>query len=245
MFRQTVGRSRQACYGSFLLFYCEAPRPNLADKFDCQSITVIMTRYGHRYIALLGGCTALLIWGIRVLDGAKNLKAGWEIGLGNPDSRTLIAGLPVQRQLDGSIPPLTAIFIANAVQPILSGAYFLYNSLFTSMAMAGEWDRYALQHKGLRVSTLRSGEQRSSHLLQLPYRLVIPIMTLSGVMHWAASQSIFLVDVVYQPAQGFDSPRYRLIAGDGRTSTTCGYSPQGILVFICLGLVMVLLLIFT
>ena len=170
---------------------------------------------------------ALLVWGILSLGGAKDMKAVWEIGFGTADSRTLISFYQISRR--GSIGIISAILIANSPQPIISAAYFIYNSQFTAMAMASEWDSYSFQRKGLRISSGPTGAQRGSHLLQLPYRFAVPLMVLSGLLHWAASQSIFLVDVeVSSHEQGF--------------ITTCGYSPLAILCFVCLGVLMVLFL---
>lgn len=58
-----------------------------------------------------------------------------------------------------------------------------------------EWNQFARKARGLRISSIPSSSQRSSYFLQLPYRFAIPIMLLSGVLHWLVSQSIFLVAV--------------------------------------------------
>ncbi|KAF2790980.1 hypothetical protein K505DRAFT_310397 [Melanomma pulvis-pyrius CBS 109.77] len=117
------------------------------------------------------------------------------------------------------------ILIANSAQLILSFLYFAYNGLFTCMLLGYEWYSYAHQRKGLRVSRAPIGAQRSTYFLQLPYRFALPLMALSGVLHWLVSQSIFLVAINAKSWNGIE-----------RTSwTSCGYSPMAILSVLCLG----------
>ena len=74
-------------------------------------------------------------------------------------------------------------------------------------------------------------------MLQLPYRFAIPLMILSGLLHWMASQSIYLVDIDREVAPGVDlQPGF---------STTLGYSLLAIVCFMSLGLLMVLALVTT
>jgi hypothetical protein len=108
--------------------------------------------------------------------------------------------------------------------------YYTYNSLFTCFLAGREWSQYAIQRKGLRVSSGPHGQQRSTYFLQLPYKVAFPLMALSGILHWLTSQGIFLVSVV------------EMREGDKSLSAeflTCGYSPPAILAVVILGLFMV------
>jgi hypothetical protein len=126
------------------------------------------------------------------------------------------------------------ILIANLAQPVLSFLYFSYNGLFTAMLLGFEWVSYAHHRKGLRVSRPAEGAQRSTYFLQLPYRFALPLMVLSGVLHWLVSQSIFLVAVdVYDFNGAHSSP----IDGDTDFKST-GYSPIAIFTTLMLGIVM-------
>lgn len=60
------------------------------------------------------------------------------------------------------------------------------------MAAAQEWNNLATSRKDLRV-TKPYGEQRSTYFLQLPYIWAVPLIAMSGVLHWLMSQSFFLV----------------------------------------------------
>lgn len=91
---------------------------------------------------------------------------------------------------------LLTILITNSPQPLLSFLFLTYNSLYTCMLMVQEWFDYTRERKHLRV-TNPAGQQRSTYRLQLPYKYGIPLMILSGVLHWLVSQSMFLVVVEY------------------------------------------------
>ena len=85
------------------------------------------------------------------------------------------------------------------------------------------------------MSGLARGQQRSTYFLQLPYRFALPLMLLSGVLHWLVSQSIFLVSVdFYETA---DTATYAKYQAD--SLTTCGYSPIAIISVLILGICMV------
>lgn len=81
---------------------------------------------------LLIGCIALFSYGIKALNGTKDIHSVWKIGFGTVDSRTIINFNGISHL--GSVRIIQAILIANAPQPLISAAYFLYNSQFTAMA---------------------------------------------------------------------------------------------------------------
>ena len=62
------------------------------------------------------------------------------------------------------------------------------------MLLGHEWSLFSDQHRTLRVTSPRPG-QRSTYWLQMPYTYAIPLMTLSGLLHWLTSQSVFLARV--------------------------------------------------
>ncbi|KAK5654585.1 hypothetical protein OQA88_7214 [Cercophora sp. LCS_1] len=187
------------------------------------------------YLCLLSTLIGLLIWSIRALQGSQSVKTVWDIGFGVVDNRTLITGglSDYIARYHPHLSILVSTIVANSPQPIISAAYLIYNRLATLMAMAGEWDRFAV---GLRVSASKPvGAQRNSHFLELPYRFGAPIMILSGLLHWMASQALFVVDIEYYVPDGVLMP-----AG---FVTLCGYSPLPILCLVFLGLIMVFFLI--
>lgn len=183
-------------------------------------------------------CAVLLIWGISAIKGPKDIGTLWKLGLGAVSARTLInwAGL------GGPSTLVTNVLLANIAQPVLSFIYFSYNGIFTCMLAEREWNQFARKAKSLRVSGIPSGFQRSTYFLQLPYRFAIPIMLLSGVLHWLVSQSIFLVAIeTYsqdkQYKQSYDITQNSDIEPE---QLTCGYSPIAIMFVIILTVVMML-----
>lgn len=148
----------------------------------------------------------------------------WGLGFGAIRSDTT---LPLRQ---ASLMSMT--LLSNTPQLLLSFHYFGYNSLYTCMLLAKEWSGYAHERKGLRV-TSRTGEQRSTYRLQLPYRYSIPLLVLSGTLHWLVSQSIFLVSLKAYRHTGEADPENNII--------TCGYSPIAILVTIVVGAAIMLL----
>lgn len=96
--------------------------------------------------------------------------------------------------------------------------------------MAAEWSDYAVERKGLRVSTTPRGAQRSTYFLSLPYRYGLLLVAFSALLHWLISQSLFLVSVqAYGPARQRDP---------SQDLTSCGFSPVAIVASISVGAVM-------
>jgi len=119
------------------------------------------------------------------------------------------------------------------------------------MASAAEGDDFTLNRKGLRISGVPQGVQRSTHFLQLPFRFSIPLMIFSILLQytprillsfrvlifysWLISQSIFVVSVITDDC--------RNLAGKYTSNpyfVSCEYSPTPMLVVIGLGISMVI-----
>lgn len=149
----------------------------------------------------------------------------WTLGYGGVSGETVIQFPSI---LSGKLIPL--ILIANLPQALLSFLYLTYNALFTSMLLAEEWSGFAHQRKTLRV-TCPVGKQRSTYWLQLPYFYGIPLLVMSGILHWLVSQAIFLVRIVVE-----ETSRAEL-------DSTCGYSPIAIITVIPLGALLLLVVI--
>jgi hypothetical protein len=173
--------------------------------------------------------SSLLGMGIAALpsDSPRSLAALARLGYGTVDPRTAITGL--NNDL------VSNAIIANSPQVILSMLYFSYNALFTSFLLSYEWTTYAHKRKGLRVSRDPIGAQRTEYFLQLPYRFSIPLMLLSGILHWLVSQAIFLISVDFYDSSGNSSS-----TGFADNLKTCGYSPIAIISVIILGSLMVI-----
>ncbi|EON69624.1 hypothetical protein W97_08884 [Coniosporium apollinis CBS 100218] len=87
---------------------------------------------------------------------------------------------------------LTVVFLANFMQLLFSLVYLQLNSLFTGMLMGHEWNSFGISRRPLRVS-FPQGQQTRTTFLSLPYRFAVPLITCSILLHWLASESVFLV----------------------------------------------------
>lgn len=149
-----------------------------------------------------------------------------EIGFGRVVPAAIISGWGIGYNMSASTTILASILIANLPQTILSFLYLNLNGLLTSMWLASEWSDFAEERKTLRVSKPK-GQQRSTHFLQLPYKIAVPLMVLSGLLHWLVSQSIFLAVIAdYGPDGQLDNP----IA-----IASCGFSPLAMILVIVFG----------
>ncbi|KAL8848400.1 MAG: hypothetical protein Q9221_006599 [Calogaya cf. arnoldii] len=138
-------------------------------------------------------------------------KGLWELGYGTVTFQLLVS--------DNAFPTngglLLPIFVANFPQILLSFLYLAYNDLFTSMLLCREWVNYSKHRKPLRVTKPR-GKQRSTYSLQLSYSDGIPLVIISGILHWLVSQSIFLARITVFDSLDREDKRYSV--------STCGCS---------------------
>lgn len=125
---------------------------------------------------------------------------------------------------------LTTSLVANLPQLLLSGLYFMYNAVLTSITATHEWSRFAQKRTTLRV-TLPVGAQRETYWLGLPWRYSLPCLICCTAFHWLISQSIFLINIrIYQPTSEVlmePTAHFPGVSDTGMT-TACGYSPLAI-----------------
>jgi hypothetical protein len=123
------------------------------------------------------------------------------------------------------------VWLSNMPQILLSVCYLNLNTICTPMASFQEWNTLATSRKGLRV-TMPFGEQRSTYFLQLPYKWALPLIILSGSLHWLLSQAFFLIRIDYER--------------DGKLeewTSACGISMSSLLTFLSAAFVLVCVLI--
>lgn len=152
----------------------------------------------------------------------------WALGYSAVTSEQMID----MSDLKGSSGLIATSIIANLPQAILSFLYLTYNGLLTCMLLAYEWSSYSHKRAPLRV-TSPTEDQRGTYWLQLPYRYGIPLLLLSGTLHWLASQSLFLARVTVYTEDGTEDTRSSI--------STLGYSSIAIISVIVLVTVVLLL----
>ncbi len=186
------------------------------------------------YIAGLATAAGYLGTGLNSMLESKSLSSLWAIGFGTVSGRTLVQNSAVASgKAGGATALIRNALTANIAQLILSLLYFTYNGLFTCMLLASEWDSYAVERKGLRISSSQPrGAQRSGYFLQLPYRFSLPLVIFSLLFHWLVSQSIFVVNITMIDYTGQSFP-----GGSNNIGhlLTLGYSPIAIIFSIALG----------
>ena len=143
-------------------------------------------------------------------------------GIGNPVGNNILS-------MDNSM--LITVIIANIPQAILSYVYILFNSLYTCMVAGREWTQFAKHRRTLRVSS-PVGAQRSTYWLQLHYRYSLPLVMLSSLLSWLASQSLFVVKIDVLDRDGPGS--IRTVQAD-KSILTCGFSPGAIVLAVVVG----------
>lgn len=114
-----------------------------------------------------------------------------------------------------------SVLLANSPQLLLSVSYFVYNSLFTRLQVEKEWNRYSKDYRPLRV-TAPVGEQVSTYRLQLPYRYSIPLITISIILHWLVSNTlyVFIIEGGKFPIAPIKSPNSNISSPPGYYSIT-------------------------
>ncbi|KAI9850909.1 MAG: hypothetical protein M1824_003016 [Vezdaea acicularis] len=169
----------------------------------------------------------LLGYGISQMTGPTDIKTLWNLGPGAINSNTLISwNIPS----DGVGGLISNVLVANSPQIVLSFLYLTLNGLLSCMLLADEYNRFSYERKPLRV-TDPVAPQRSTYFLQLPYKIAIPLLIFSGVLHWLISQSIFLARVSY-----YDPGSSEVV----NEISTCGYSPIAIIFTIVTGCVLII-----
>ncbi|KAL6232306.1 hypothetical protein BDW75DRAFT_218083 [Aspergillus navahoensis] len=198
------------------LRYIAMPKRRWSSLSRARWVTCLFT-----YIASIAVCIGLLSRGISIMDSTDGI---WTSGLAAVSTKTMIESLNWPR---GLIPN---VLIANIPQLIFSGLYFMSNSILTNMTLSGEWANFSLHRKGLRVSSRPRGHQRRTHFLSLPFRFGIPLITLSALLHWLMSQSLFLVRIIAYT---------EILERDASSDTiTVGYSPPAIVIGLCVGMLL-------
>lgn len=195
------------------------------------------------FIMMIAGLITGLVLGIQDLE-PSTLANAWSIGLGTVQTQNLVYGANA-RALGASGVLVTAL-AANAPQAMLSFLYMVYNTIFTLMHIGENWDmfgaytattRHRLQlaskketHRYLRVSDPK-GNQKATHFLNLPYRYAIPLIIISGLLHWLMSQTLYLANISVIPRNG-SLPRHDEI-------TTVAYAPRGMIGLLILAIFMI------
>ena len=98
---------------------------------------------------------------------------------------------------------------------MISLLYLVFNAILTAMLVANEWDGFVETRKSVRV-TAPQGIQRSTYFISVPLKYGLPILAAFGALHFAISQSVFVVYLTRFFSNGTEDVANR--------SATSGYS---------------------
>jgi len=201
---------------------------------------------GTLFTIMFTGLIVGLFFGIRSLS-PPTISNAWSLGLGNVRTQNLILGWNIP-QLGASTVLITAL-VANTPQAFLTFLYMIFNTIATLMQEGENWDLFGAYtatskrnlrlvskkhtHRYLRVRNPR-GQQKASHLLTLPFRYALPLVCLSGLLHWSCSQALYLANISVIPRDG-TLPRQDEI-------TTVAFAPQGMVLLLVLLTVMAIMM---
>jgi hypothetical protein len=164
----------------------------------------------------------------------RDFVSSMNLGLGTVNLHTLVSfGAGPSFGPDALVRAAIAV---NAPQLVLSFTNFFANNILTRTLSEYEWNRYASNRKGLRLSFEPHGSQRSSYFLQVPYRWGLPFMAFFGILHWLFSESIFAVAIMNYgcPPKGnfkdVDPNSIQRINIANKDYLTVGFSPLAIMI---------------
>ena len=102
-----------------------------------------------------------------------------------------------------ALPPdsLGSEFIAFAIS---NGAQFLYSLLYllliynlSLISMEHEWGKWETNRKRPRCTIVSGRPFEQSYFLQLPWKVITPLMIYASLMHWLLGQAISTTETIY------------------------------------------------
>jgi len=137
----------------------------------------------------------------RVPEIWKEASGGW----GGFNESVALAELPTNTIGSES----ASFMIANGAQLIYSLLYLLVIYNITLISMERDWGNMEKARYRIRCTIYRAQDFHQSYLLQLPKRIIFPIMGFSALMHWLLGQAISTKEWVWfvkgAPAVGVPS----------------------------------------
>jgi len=119
----------------------------------------------------------------------KGAKQNWDSnsgGWGGFNESISLASLPP----DDLVSETAAFMIANGAQLVYSLLYLLLIYNLTLISMERDWGSFESTQQKLRCTIYKGRGFAQSYLLQLPKRVLFPLMGFSAMMHWLLGQAI-------------------------------------------------------
>lgn len=112
---------------------------------------------------------------------------------------------------------LAAFAVSNGSQLLYSVLYILLIYNFTLVTMEHDWGKLETVRDRLRCTIVEGEGFKQSYLLQLPKRVLYPMMGFSALMHWLLGQSISTKETIWSDnadrTNPFEASRYDIVYG--------------------------------
>ncbi|KAL8831415.1 MAG: hypothetical protein Q9170_005296 [Blastenia crenularia] len=112
---------------------------------------------------------------------------------------------------------IQAFAISNGAQLLYSVLYILLIYNFTLITMEHDWGKLETVRDRLRCTLVHGEGFKQSYLLQLPKRVLYPMMGFSALMHWLLGQSISTKETIWSDnadrSSPFEASRYDIVYG--------------------------------
>ena len=125
-------------------------------------------------------------------DGLQSYLKHTFGSFGGLNSSAALAGLP-NSSLRGEI---AAFAVSNGTQLLFSALYLLLIYNITLISIEHDWGKFEKQRQRPRCTLVRGNAFEQSYLLQLPKKVLFPVMAFSAVMHWLLGQAISTREVI-------------------------------------------------
>ena len=119
----------------------------------------------------------------------KTRFGGW----GGFNSSVALAALPPDSLQSEQL----SFAISNGAQLLYSMLYLLLIYNITLISMEHDWGQFEHKRQKLRCTIVRGDAFYQSYLLQLPKRVIFPLMGFSSLMHWLLGQAISTTETVW------------------------------------------------
>jgi hypothetical protein len=102
-----------------------------------------------------------------------------------------------------------AFAISNGAQFIYSLLYLLLIYNLTLISMEHEWGNWELKRRRPRCTIVSGRAFEQSYFLQLPSKILLPLMGYASLMHWLLGQAISTTETIYtDPEHGIEHSLY-------------------------------------
>ncbi|KAL8690078.1 MAG: hypothetical protein Q9218_004392 [Villophora microphyllina] len=112
---------------------------------------------------------------------------------------------------------IAAFAISNGTQLLYSILYLLMIYNFTLITMEHDWGKFERMRDRLRCTIVAGDGFNQSYLLQLPKRVLYPMMGFSAMMHWLLGQAISTKETIWSdpndPGHPFEASQYDIVYG--------------------------------